>query len=217
MWLRLVVLTSALGCSGDDETTPPVDGDADTDTDSDSDADADADSDTDADSDPTGDTAPAPAFSVSSPDMDAHAALPCLQQLQVEHWCSGQGGTNLNPQLDWANVPAGAVSLALLFDDVSIGFDHWGLYGIDPTLGSIPSAASGTNPTTPMPEGIGQTGPYMGSCSNGNNTYRWRLVALDSEVTVPIETVNDLEAFAQAHSVGMAEMCHCPEGDCLTY
>lgn len=157
-------------------------------------------------------------FVVTSPDMAAHGAAPCLQQMPTEFWCAAQGGTNLNPEIVWSGAPAGTVSFALTLDDASINFlDHWGVYNIDAAATSIPAAASGTGPTAEMPLGSEQTNPYAGSCSNGANTYRWRLFALDATIGVNVNDIADIEQFAQTHTLAVATMCHCPAGDCLTY
>jgi hypothetical protein len=139
--------------------------------------------------------------------------------MPVEFWCTTFGGTNLNPEIAWEGLPAGTVSLALLMEDASINFlDHWGVYNIDPSATGIPQAASGTNPTAAMPKGAQQTNPYAGSCSNGQNTYRWRLLAFDATIQNPVNDIGDIEAFAgMGHLLGSVDMCHCPEVGCDSY
>jgi phosphatidylethanolamine-binding protein (PEBP) family uncharacterized protein len=222
-WMLLVV-----GCAGDKDGTDtggPTDGDADTDSDADSDTDADtdadSDSDTDSDTDSDADTDTVP-FTLSSPDMEPHAAGPCYQQLPQFAECGYFGGDNLNPELVWSGLPAGTVTLALVMDDVVFApggdpYDHWIVYDIDPSVTSIPARSSGSNPTATFPAAATQEGSYQGSCSDGGNTYRWRLVALDAALPSPPSSVEDVEAFAATHGLGLASMCHCPENDCVVY
>lgn len=227
--MRSLAIVWFAACSGKDADEPPADTDlepADTDTDTDGDTDGDTDTDTDADADadttPTGDTGVAP-FVLTSPDMVAHPDQPCLQQLPQFAECRNFGGDNLNPELVWSGVPAGTVSLALVLEDVVFApggnpYDHWAVYNIPPTVTGIPARSSGTDPTGVFPAGAEQTTSYNGSCSDGENTYRWRLVAFDAVIPTNVQNVADIEAFAAAgHYLGGAEMCHCPEGNCVYY
>ncbi|MEM6930990.1 MAG: YbhB/YbcL family Raf kinase inhibitor-like protein [Myxococcota bacterium] len=223
--LSLVALVM-VGCTGDDpkaDSAPEMDADTDADSDSDTDADTDSDTDADADADTDADTDADPVvFTLSSPDMVPHTALPCEQQLPQAAECMFFGGDNLNPRLEWTGVPAGTVTLALLFDDVDFQptgdpFDHWGVYDIPPTASFIEQGASGTGPTGTMPAGSQQVASYEGSCSDGNNTYRWRLVALDAALPSPASSLADIEAFAATHTLGEAVMCHCNENQCTSF
>ena len=224
-WMILIAAAwsgdKATDGSGDVTGDGDADTDADADTDTDADADADADADTDTDTDADTDVVP---FTLSSPDMEPHTAGPCYQQLPQFAECTNFGGENLNPELVWSGVPAGTVSLVLLMDDVVFApggnpFDHWVVYDIDPALTGIPARSSGTNPTETFPTGAIQEDDYSGSCSDGNNTYRWRLVALDDFMPEPPNNIADVEDFAitQGHGIALASMCHCPEGDCYYY
>jgi len=230
MRFTVVLLLIACGDETDDTDTPPADGDTDTDTDTDTDADTDldtddpdpdTDSDTDVDTDDSDTDAPV-AFAVSSPDMSAHSAAPCLQQMPMFFWCAPDG-ENLNPEIEWVGVPVGTVSLALLLEDLSFApggnpFDHWGVYNIPASVTQIDQAASGTNPTASMPAGSMQVAPYQGSCSNGLNTYRWRLLALDSDIPAGMaDSIAEIETYASTHSLGLTSMCHCPANNCLAY
>jgi Raf kinase inhibitor-like YbhB/YbcL family protein len=228
--MRLLPTLWIVAACGDDTTDDTTTDAADTDTDTDSDTDADADTDTDADTDVTDDTdadtddtdVPLPMV-VSSPDMIAHGTAPCFQQLPKFAECTTFGGDNLNPEIAWTDVPAGTVTLALVLEDMDFlqmgnPFDHWAVYNIPVAATGIDQAASGTNPTAQMPAGAEQTTPYNGSCSNGQNTYRWRLFALDASMPVgSADNVADIEQFASMHSLGLASMCHCPAGDCTVY
>jgi hypothetical protein len=92
------------------------------------------------------------------------------------------------------------------------------VYNIPASATQIDQAASGTNPTAAMPVGSMQVGPYQGSCSNGMNTYRWRLIALDSDIPAGMaDSLAEIETYASTHSLGITTMCHCPQTDCLSY
>ncbi|MCA9489737.1 MAG: YbhB/YbcL family Raf kinase inhibitor-like protein [Myxococcales bacterium] len=161
-------------------------------------------------------------FELTSPDMIAHAGQPCLQQLPPEAMCLRDGGDNLNPELVWSGVPAGTVQLALLMDDMDYApqgnpYDHWTVVGLDPTTTGIERGASGTQPTGSLPAGSAEVAPYLGSCSAGLNTYRWRLIALDTAVPQLPQSQTQFETWAQGHTLATAEMCHCPEGGCHPY
>jgi len=222
-----IVATSCDGGTTDDEgDTSDGDADTDTDTDSDTDTDADTDSDTDADTDApdtdTDDTDPVLPMEISSPDMIAHNTMPCMQQLPQFAECM-PNGQNLNPAIEWINVPAGTVTLALVMDDIDFApggnpNDHWAIYNIPVVATGIDQAADGTNPTAMLPAGTEEAMSYSGSCSGGNNTYRWRLFALDASMPLgSADSIADVEAFAALHNLGMATMCHCPQGNCTTY
>lgn len=226
-WVPWIVVLAA-SCGGDKDSddvggdSADTDTDTDIDTDTDADADADADTDTDSDTDtPTGDTAPV-MFTLTSPDMQGHATLPCEQQLPLFAQCTGDGGDNLNPQLDWSGVPAGTVSLALVMDDIDFApggdpFDHWVVFGIPATAAGIDRHASGTSPTATLPVGAAEPSPYFGSCSSGMNTYRWRLFAFDEALPAAPPGAMAVEAWAAKHALDVATMCHCPTGSCTYY
>ena len=166
---------------------------------------------------PDTDTDAAGPFTLSSPDMEPHDGLPCQQQLPKFAECVAFGGDNHSPALEWSGVPSSAVSLALVLDDVAFDppLDHWGVYNLSPTANGLAQGASGRNPPAQLPEGSSEVRRYQGSCSDGANTYRWRLFALDAEPPDSFNRVEQVEQFAVEHAVAIATMCHCPENSCL--
>ncbi|MBX2801890.1 MAG: YbhB/YbcL family Raf kinase inhibitor-like protein [Myxococcales bacterium] len=160
-------------------------------------------------------------FVLTSPDMEVHETLPCEQQLPKFAECGFFGGDNINPRLEWSGVPEGTVSLVLVLDDISFGLqnpiDHWGVYDIPPSVTVFEQGISGTGTKNALPKTTRQTAPYAGSCSDGQNTYRWRLAALDAKAPNSFPNPNQLENWARKHIIGVASMCHCPEGNCETY
>lgn len=91
-------------------------------------------------------------------------------------------GANINPPLNFANVPAGTKSLALLVDDSDAPagtWTHWLLYNMDPSISgisedSIPGdAVQGTT-------SFG-TAMWGGPCPpSGTHRYFFKLFALDT-------------------------------------
>lgn len=106
----------------------------------------------------------------------------------------GYVNENENPELEVANVPDGAESLVLVLDDpdaksaVGFTFDHWLVWNIDPSTETIPR---GWNPAE---EGatVGYNDfvetDYSGpSPPEETHDYRFKLLALDSELDLPPE------------------------------
>ncbi len=133
---------------------------------------------------------------------------------------------NPNPELLWEGVPEGTVSLALIFDDPSVGdYPHWAIFNMDPGSTGIPEGASGNTSCGPdnddLPDGSVELRNgfdwvgYLGSCGGcggggGPNTYRWRLWALDSELDdlSANSSFGDLETAAEAAEIEMLEFGH---------
>ena len=102
-------------------------------------------------------------------------------------------GVNVSPPLEWAGVPAGTKSFALICDDPDAPrkvWVHWVLYALPPTLAALPEGV----PTDPvLPDGsrqgtndFGTTG-YGGPAPPKGNPHRYffKLYALDAEPTLP--------------------------------
>ncbi|MCD6415403.1 MAG: YbhB/YbcL family Raf kinase inhibitor-like protein [Planctomycetes bacterium] len=95
-------------------------------------------------------------------------------------------GANVSPPLEISDVPETAAALALVMDDPDAPggtFDHWLVWNIPPDTTSIPEDSE--------PEGVqgktdfGRRG-YGGPCPpDGTHTYRFKLYALDQELSLP--------------------------------
>ncbi|WP_232688955.1 YbhB/YbcL family Raf kinase inhibitor-like protein [Halobacterium zhouii] len=106
---------------------------------------------------------------------------------------TGYVNENANPQLDISGVPAEADTLVLVLDDPDAQpvaghtWDHWLAWDIDPDIGTIPEdwdaarAVEGYNDY--VEQGYGGPSPPEGS-----HDYRFKLLALDSELEMPEET-----------------------------
>jgi Raf kinase inhibitor-like YbhB/YbcL family protein len=120
-------------------------------------------------------------FRITSPSFTNEGEIP------AQHTCEGE---DTSPPLAWSGLPAGTKSLALVVDDPDapdprapkITWVHWVVFGIDPTVTSLPEGASPAR----MPEGAREglndwkaTG-YRGPCPPiGRHRYFHKLYALD--------------------------------------
>lgn len=105
----------------------------------------------------------------------------------------GAANANENPPLEIDDVPAGAESLVLVFDDPDVQalightFDHWYVWNIDPGIGEIPRDWEGDDAIHGYNDfgGQGYDGP---SPPEGTHGYRWKLFAIDVQLDLPPET-----------------------------
>ncbi len=116
-------------------------------------------------------------------------------------------GTDVNPTLDFIDVPKNAKSLVLIVDDPdspSKIFAHWILWNISPNTKSIKENS--------MPKGareglndFGNVG-YGGPCPHsGEHRYAFKLFALDIELNLPRGSKkNDLEKAIKVHVIDKA-------------
>ena len=122
-------------------------------------------------------------LSVYSPDFDDGEQMPDSV---------GYSNENDNPELVVENVPDETESLVLVVDDPDAQpvaghtWDHWLAWDIDPGVGTIPEdwdadATEGYNDY--MEQGYGGPAPPEGS-----HDYRFKLLALDSELDIPETT-----------------------------
>lgn len=120
-------------------------------------------------------------------------------------------GTNVNPSLAIADVPANAKSLALIVDDPDAPggtFIHWVLYGIDTKTKEIPEKADSVGITGL--NDFGRTG-YGGPCPppGPSHTYRFKLYAVDFDNWPLFETAptaSAIEKFIEGHVIAQAEL-----------
>jgi hypothetical protein len=95
-------------------------------------------------------------------------------------------GEDISPPLEFHDVPQESVSLALVMDDPDAPngtWDHWLVWNIPGGTTSIPEDS--------QPDGVpGENGwgrlDYGGPCPpSGTHTYRFKLYALDCELSLP--------------------------------
>lgn len=137
---------------------------------------------------------------ITSPAFSEGASIPAV------FTCQGQ---NINPELDFNDVPANTETLALIMDDpdAPMGtFVHWVLWNIPKEINKIPQsgvpagAQEGSN-------GSGKRG-YAGPCPpSGTHHYHFKLYALDTGLTLdPATGKAQLEQAMQGHILDQAEL-----------
>ncbi len=126
-------------------------------------------------------------------------------QIPVKYACDG---TNVNPPLKIENVPQGAKSLAMIFDDVDAprgSYVHWILWNIDPNIKEIKENS--------VPEGAVQgmndfkKQNYWGPCPPGRaHRYVFKIYALVIRLNLdPRSTKADLEKAMEGHVISEAQ------------
>lgn len=114
---------------------------------------------------------------ISSKDFDYNGTIP------AKFTCKG----DINPSLEFEDVPDGTKSLALIVDDPDApkgNWTHWVVWNIDPATrqieeNSIPRGAM---------EGMTSSGTsgYAGPCPpSGTHHYHFKLYALDAPLDLP--------------------------------
>jgi len=137
---------------------------------------------------------------ISSPAFENNGHIP------GKYSCDG---TNVNPPLRIENVPKGAKSLALVFDDIDAPrgtYVHWILWNMDPGIKEIEEKS--------VPEGSVQglndfkKNHYGGPCPPRRaHRYLFKVYVLDSRLNLDSNsTKNDLEKAMQGHVIGEAQL-----------
>lgn len=150
------------------------------------------------------------AFSITSPAFDEGGAIP------KKYTCDGE---NISPPLHIENAPKGTRTLALIMDDPDIPqevkdangietFDHWVLYGIEPSITNIDEGA------VYGAEGVNGAGKaaYTGPCpppqyQPTTHRYFFKLYALSGSLQfIKAPTRAEVEAAMQSMIIGRAEL-----------
>jgi Raf kinase inhibitor-like YbhB/YbcL family protein len=115
-------------------------------------------------------------------------------------------GEDINPELQWDNVPEGTKSFALSVKDpdAPIGtFVHWLVYDIDKNMRKI---EENSVPGKQVENNFGKDG-YGGPCPpSGVHRYYFRLHALDVETLGSIETMKEFDQKVEEHTIEKAEL-----------
>jgi Raf kinase inhibitor-like YbhB/YbcL family protein len=123
-------------------------------------------------------------------------------------------GENISPPLAFANVPAGAKSLALIVDDPDAPdpaapkrvWTHWVIFNLPATTKELSEAAKLPESGAEGLNDWNRTG-YSGPCPPiGKHRYFHKLYALDAVLSVQRPTKSALEAAMKGHIVGKAEL-----------
>jgi Raf kinase inhibitor-like YbhB/YbcL family protein len=116
-------------------------------------------------------------------------------------------GADVNPPLQFHDVPATAKSVALIVDDPDAPgrtFTHWFVWHIDPKQTSIAESVRFPNQGV---NDFGRTG-YGGPCPpSGSHRYFFKLYALDRQIELPSGPKRSrLETEMKGHIVAQAEL-----------
>lgn len=122
-------------------------------------------------------------LTLSSPDFEDGKRMPDS---------TGYVNDNDNPELEIGDVPDDAESLVLVVDDPDAKpvaghtWDHWVVWDIDPDVDTIPAGWDAEGATEGYNDFIeqGYGGP---SPPEGSHGYRFKLLAIDTELDVPAE------------------------------
>ncbi len=136
---------------------------------------------------------------LSSPAFSENGKIP------KQYTCDGENGS---PPLAIADVPQGAVSLALIADDPDAPagtWAHWVAWNIDPGTREIKAGV----PPTGAVQGVNSFGKsgYGGPCPpSGSHRYFFKLYALDTALALdPKAKKADLEKAMKGHVLGEAQ------------
>ena len=132
-------------------------------------------------------------------------------QIPVRYTCDGQ---NINPSLQFSDVPEGCRSLVLIMDDIDVPrsnrpdgiWNHWLLWNIPPDTREI---AEGTIPRGVQGHTTGGELEYQGPCPpNGEHRYVFKLFALDTTLDLDLEATRrpDLLKAMEGHILASAEL-----------
>jgi len=114
-------------------------------------------------------------MTVTSPAFESEGSIPS------KYTCDGE---EINPALHIADIPAEAITLALIMEDPDAPkgiFDHWIVWNIDP-IANIPE---NSRPGISGKNSAGKTG-YHGPCPpNGEHRYFIYVFALDADIDLP--------------------------------
>jgi len=126
------------------------------------------------------------------------------KRIPSKYTCDGE---NINPPLEFIDVPKNAKSLVLIVDDLnspSKAWSHWLLWGIPANVRKIPEDSVPTDAI----EGVNDFGKigYGGPCPHlGEHRYQFKLYALDAEFKSTKElTKSNLENAIKVHVIEQA-------------
>jgi Raf kinase inhibitor-like YbhB/YbcL family protein len=132
-------------------------------------------------------------------------------EIPPKYTCDGE---DVSPSLEWAGVPAGARSLALIVDDPDAPrgrFVHWLIWGIAASEKGLTEGAGLATPNTAGARqgrnDFGKLG-YGGPCPpGGTHRYQFTLYALDADLDVPAGAgVHEVEKVMAAHVLERAQL-----------
>jgi Raf kinase inhibitor-like YbhB/YbcL family protein len=141
-------------------------------------------------------------------------AFPGDTHVPTAYTCNGE---NINPPLEFGDIPPQTKSLVLIVEDRDAAPDawvHWLVFNIPTTTTSVPAGHIPEGGT----EGIanGGTHGYEGPCSkyfSGTHHYFFQLLAIDTLLDLPATAdKKQVVASMQGHIVGSATLLGLCEG-----
>jgi len=131
--------------------------------------------------------------------------------IPLKYTCDGD---DISPPLEWANIPEGTQTLALVCDDPDAPMGiwvHWVLYNIPPHLNRLPEHIP---PEKELENGICQGMSdfkkigYGGPCPpSGTHRYFFKIYALDSKLDLPPGATKAHVTIAmEGHVLGQAHL-----------
>ncbi len=137
---------------------------------------------------------------ITSPSFAHNEVIPTLYTCQ---------GEDISPPLQFSDIPANAISLALIVDDPDApnhDWVHWLIWNIPPTTVEIPENISknfGVQGIT----SFGRSG-YGGPCPpSGQHRYFFKLYALDTTLELSNNaTKNDLLKALEGHIIAQSQL-----------
>jgi phosphatidylethanolamine-binding protein (PEBP) family uncharacterized protein len=152
-------------------------------------------------------------FIVTSPQFEQDGIIPS------EHHVAGD---NTMPQLDWVGAPAGRMSFAVFFRDLTINYRHSAIWNISADATGTPFDPD----HVPMPpdvpgavqcENWRDNGEYgYGGPGSNSNTYEFEVYALDvADLSAEIDqdsSLAEVEAAFDAHVIESATLSGQTEG-----
>jgi Raf kinase inhibitor-like YbhB/YbcL family protein len=135
-------------------------------------------------------------------------------EIPRRHTCQGE---DLSPALDWADVPAGAKTLALVVDDPDapdpaapkMTWVHWVVFNIPATTSGLPEGLGAALPATARAaKNDWGRRSWGGPCPPvGRHRYFFKLYALDASLPPDgVHTKADLESAMQGHVLASAQL-----------
>ncbi|ADI73657.1 PEBP family protein [Methanohalobium evestigatum Z-7303] len=124
-------------------------------------------------------------------------------EIPKKYSCDGE---DINPDLQFSNVPSGTESLVLIMDDpdAPVGtFTHWVVWNIDPSS----SIKENSVPGVQGANSFGKSS-YGGPCPpSGTHRYFFRVYALDTKLDKSEgATKKEVEKAMEGHVVGKGEL-----------
>ncbi len=123
-------------------------------------------------------------------------------------------GTNVSPDLQWDEPPAGTQSFALIMDDPDAAnglWIHWVLFNLPPSARSLPEGLpAGEKTAEGAVQGFNSSRHhgYDGPCPpSGTHRYFFKLYALDTRLDLsPSANASDLIKAASGHILANTEL-----------